>query len=347
MNISALFPIYLPEKQIDKVQEKNFLVISLRRKTSNFAKYTFAGDEIRKELEKKYEAKDYSSCIEMINAFIQDFNITDYDGIAIAVPGPVIHHKCITTNLPWVVDKEEIKNHFGVDKVLLINDLEAVSYSLPRTKPETLKILHDSENKLNGNMAILSIGKGLGEAGLFWDGALLRPFATEGGHTEFSPRNDYEVQFYQFINKIYGIVTWETVLSEKGIYDIYRFLRDIGRHQEDEEFTQRIQNENFLDVLVDFASQKNCTLVNMTVEMYAEFLAREATNLALKLKSVGGLIITGNIPNKLFGLMDLKAFHKKFLVSDKMQNLLSDVPIYWLNTNESILEGCANYAASV
>jgi glucokinase len=53
----------------------------------------------------------------------------------------------------------------------------------------------------------------------------LRPFATEGGHSEFSPRTNVEVEFYQFLNNIYGIVSWENVLSKSGLFNIYRFLR--------------------------------------------------------------------------------------------------------------------------
>lgn len=344
MNTKTLFPLYLSDKQCDTIKNTNILAVNLRRKSSNLAKYSCTNGKISKELEKKYDAKNYTSCIHLINDFIEEFQISDYKIIAIAVPGPVIQQKCKTFNLPWEVDGEEIKANFEVEKVIIMNDLEAISYSLPNTKPETLKILHSSENKVNGNMAILAVGKGLGEAGLYWDGAYLRPFATEGGHTEFSPRNDFEIQFYQFLNKIYGIVTWEKVLSERGIYDIYRYLRDIGRHQEEKWLSERLKKEDLIDVLIDEEALKKSKLAELTVQLYSEFLAREASNLVLKLKATGGLIITGNIPHKILQNYNSEEFYKNFIVSDKMEHLLKDVPIYWLDTKESILEGIVHYS---
>lgn len=346
MNTEILFPLYLSDKQDNIKSNKNILAVSLRRKSSDLAKYSYIDGKITKEFDKKYDAKSHSSCTDLIKSFVEEFSFTDFDTIAIAVPGPVIQQKCITRNLPWEVDGEQIKADFGVNNVIIINDLEAISYSLPNIKPETLKILHNSENQANGNMAILAAGKGLGEAGLFWGGTTLRPFATEGGHTEFSPRNDFEIQFYQFLNKIYGIVTWEKVLSERGVYDIYRFLRDIGRHKEEEWLTERLKNEDFIDVLFSVGTEKTSRLVELTIQLYAEFLAREANNLVLKLKAVGGLIITGNLPHKLFNLLDFKEFYHHFIISDKMEYLLKDVPIYWLDTKESILDGIVYYSVS-
>lgn len=346
MNTEILFPLYLSEKQDNIKSNKNILAVSLRRKSSDLAKYSYIDGKITKEFDKKYDAKSHSSCTDLIKSFVEEFSFTDFDTIAIAVPGPVIQQKCITRNLPWEVDGEQIKAVFGINNVTIINDLEAISYSLPNTKPETLKILHSSENQVNGNMAILAAGKGLGEAGLLWDGTYLRPFATEGGHTEFSPRNDFEIQFYQFLNKIYGIVTWEKVLSERGIYDIYRFLRDIGRHQEDIWLTERLKTENFIDILVDVNTKKTSRLVELTIQLYLEFLARESNNLVLKLKATGGLIITGNIPHKILQHYSGEEFYRNFIISDKMEHLLKDVPIYWLDTKRSILDGVVYYSVT-
>lgn len=337
------FPLYSPGKQCETTNNQNILAADLRFNESKLAHYSCVDGSLGSVIDKTYQTKDYPSFIEMAKDFMQ--NAGNFDRIAIGVPGPVINGRCETANLPWIVDANEIGAALGVKKVALINDLEATAYSLADFDQSLLEILHTSENKVRGNVAILAPGNGLGEAGLFWDGESLRPFATEGGHSEFSPRNDFEIQFYQFLNKIYGIVTWENVLSKDGIYNIFRFLRDVGRHEESPELKADLQNGEFLHVLAQHATQGKSRLANLTLEMYSEFLAREANNLVLKLKGTGALIITGDITDVLFDLFNKQKFYKDFLISDRMQHLLQDIPLYILRNKNSIIEGAAYYGA--
>ena len=149
------------------------------------------------------------------------------------------------------------------------------------------------------------------------------------------------------MNKIYGIVTWESVLSKDGLYNIYRFLRDIGRQQESPELKERVLKEDFLTVIREEGKAKNSRLIKMTIEMYMEFLAREANNLVLKLKATGALIITGEIPSSLFELVDKNKFYKDFKISDRMERLLKDIPIYIVRNDKGILDGAAQYGAFI
>ena len=346
-NTKFQFPLYLPGNHCDKNKNKSVLSIDLRAESCRFAKYSCVNDTFSKDVERIYATKEFSSLVDLVNQFNKDHEGVSYDRISVAVPGPVMNGKCVTPNLPWILDAKELSAALNVEKVLLVNDLEATAYGYANFNKDSLEILHTSEEKIRGNVAILAPGRGLGEAGLFFDGEYLRPFATEGGHTEFSPRNDYEVQFYQFLNKIYGIVTWEHVLSKEGLYNIYRFLRDIGRHEESPELKERMKNEHFIDVMIAVGEEKSSRLVNITLEMYAEFLAREANNLVLKLKATGGLILTGNISRKFFHLFDKKTFYKNFLISDRMEHILKDIPIYIIRNKDGVIDGAAVYGAFI
>lgn len=341
MEGKTTFPLYSPGISCENNKNVNILVADLRKEESKLAFYECKNGDLNLTREKAYTTAQFPSFSAMVKDFMNDSEIKA-ERISAGVPGPVINGRCETENLPWTMDVEQIKSETGIQRVYLINDLEAVAYSFAKTEEEKFEILHTSPDKSRGNVAVLAPGNGLGEAGLFYDGKSLRPFATEGGHTEFSPRNDFEVQFYQFLNKIYGIVTWENVLSKEGFYNIYRFLRDVGRHQEDPALTEQIQNGKFLEVMSN-AGQNNSRLVNLTVEMFLEFLAREANNLVLKLKATGGLIITGEISDKIYHLIDKEKFYSDFKISDKMEHLLKDIPIYFLRNENQILEGAAFY----
>lgn len=346
MDTKTTFPLYSPGINCESNKNINLLVADLRKENSTLTIFKCENGNLNLQDEKVYVTDNFSSFAELAKTFLKDTG-KEVERIAVGVPGPVIKGTCETPNLPWKLDQEKIKSETGVSKAYLINDLEAVAYSLATVDEKRFEILHTSPNKSKGNVAILAPGNGLGEAGLFWDGESLRPFATEGGHTEFSPRNDFEVEFYQFLNKIYGIVTWENVLSKEGFYNIYRFLRDIGRHKEDEWLTERIQKEDFLTLISEVGKDNSSRLVKLSVEMFLEFLAREANNLVLKLKATGGLIITGEISDKIYELVDKKKFYKDFKISDRMEHLLKDIPIYFLRNEKEILQGAAFYGAFI
>ena len=185
----------------------------------------------------------------------------------------------------------------------------------------------------------------MGEAALFWDGSFLRPFATEGGHCEFSPRTNDEVEFYSFLQKIYGIVSWESVLSTGGLFNVYRFLRDVKRQVQPEWLTQEIEAGNFTKAIIQGAIDKRDRICTMTIETFLVFLAREANSLVLKMKATGGLFLSGEIPVMLEQFLNNSVFYKNFIISDKMENVLKDIPIYLVKDEKTIINGAAIYAA--
>lgn len=344
MDATTKFPLYLPGKGCEANLNFTMLVADLRNKQSTLALYRIIERKLTSVFEKVYETQQFGSFSDLAKDFINASG-EKVDRIALAVPGPVILGKCETGNLPWNLDSEKIKTELDVEKVFLVNDMEATAYSLVNLEEAEVIPIHDSEKIMPGNVAILAPGNGLGEAGMFWDGEFLRPFATEGGHTEFSPRNEFEVELYKFLNKIYGIVSWENVLSKSGLYNVYRFMRDVVRHQETKDLMGNAEGREFHVVLAEEGRKGNSRLANITLHTFAEFLAREANYLALKLKATGGLVITGEIAAEIREFIDRDKFYSDFKISDKMENLLKDIPLYFIFNNKAILQGAAYYGA--
>ena len=297
------------------------------------------------KIEKTYDTKEISSFSDIVNQFISENSLDNISKIAVAVPGPVIGGKSAPARLPWKLDAEEIKNNTKIEDVFLINDLEASAYGLEHVAEENFVKIHDSGNFAPGNAVLLAPGDGLGEAALFWDGSFLRPFATEGGHCEFSPRTNDEVEFYSFLQKIYGIVSWESVLSKGGLFNVYRFLRDVKRQVQPEWLTKEIEAGNFTEAIIRGAIDKRDRICTMTIETFLVFLAREANSLVLKMKATGGLFLSGEIPVMLEQFLNNSKFYKNFIISDKMENILKDIPIYLVKDEKTIINGAAVYAA--
>jgi len=339
------FKLFLPAVSAESNNQIQLISVDLQGETTSVAVFGAENGKVVSKKETAYSTTQFSSVSDLINTFISEHSLQNISKISIAVPGPVINGKSAPERLPWKLDAEEIKSKTQISKVYLINDLEASAYGLGDSCENGMVTIYDSGNSSNGNVAVLAPGAGLGEAGLFWDGECLRPFATEGGHCEFSPRTNDEVEFYQFLNKIYGIVSWETVLSKSGLFNIYRFLRDAKQQRQPEFLTEAIENGTFMEAVINGALEKKDRICTMTVDTFLIFLAREANSLVLKLKATGGLYLSGEIPLMMQKFINKENFYKNFIISDKMEGILKDIPIYLVTDTKTIINGAAVYAA--
>lgn len=344
MNSRNNIKLFLPAIDAESNQATSLIAVDIRREVTYLAHYVSQNGKVVLQVENDYHTLHYASLSEIIKQFITENNLSNILKIAVAVPGPVIAGKSEPARLAWKIDADEIKRDLQIDKVYLINDVEASAYGLGNDDSLYVPI-YESENFTPGNAALLSPGAGLGEAGLFWDGNCLRPFATEGGHCEFSPRTADEVEFYHFLQKIYGIVSWESVLSTSGLFNIYRFLRDVKQQKQPEWLTKEIDADNFTKAIIEGAISKRDRICNMTIDTFIVFLAREANSLVLKLKATGGLVLTGEMAIMLQQFLKDEKFYKNFIISDKMEAVLKDIPIYLFNDSKTILNGAALYGA--
>ena len=345
MDTKNKFNLFLPGISSETNDNVSLIAADLRDEKTVVGLYIAENRKVFLKIEKTYDTKEFSSFSDIVNQFISENSLDNISKIAVAVPGPVIGGKSAPARLPWKLDAEEIKNNTKIEDVFLINDLEASAYGLEYVAEENFVKIHDSGNFAPGNAVLLAPGDGLGEAALFWDGSFLRPFATEGGHCEFSPRTNDEVEFYSFLQKIYGIVSWESVLSKGGLFNVYRFLRDVKRQVQPEWLTQEIEAGNFTEAIIRGAIDKRDRICTMTIETFLVFLAREANSLVLKMKATGGLFLSGEIPVMLEQFLNNSKFYKNFIISDKMENILKDIPIYLVKDEKTIINGAAVYAA--
>lgn len=344
MDARNKFNLFLPAIHADCNNSITLISADIRQENTYVALYKTENYTAVSKVESEYKTRNFASFSEIIQKFIAENSLSNISKIAIAVPGPVIAGKSEPVRLPWKIDADKIRNETNIDKVYLINDLEASAYGLGKECDSFLS-LHDTADFTPGNVALLAPGAGLGEAGLFWDGKFLRPFATEGGHCEFSPRTTDEVEFYQFLQKIYGIVSWESVLSDSGLFNIYRFLRDVKRQKQPDWLTEEIEAGNFTKAIIEGAIQDRDRICTMTINTFIIFLAREANSLVLKLKATGGLYLGGELPMMLTKFLNNDKFYKNFIISDKMEVLLKDIPIYLVQDEKTIINGAAVYAA--
>jgi len=335
-------PLYLP----GRVQSKaaNILAVDIGGTKTSLGLFAIAGADVNLIQEETYPSKNYSSFNDVLDKYLQEHVSFIPDVLSIGVAGPVVNGNVQLTNLSWSIDANLLQQEKGIAKVFLLNDLEATAYGLAGIGKDDLAIIHSGEQK-KGNLAILAPGTGLGEAGLFWDGSFYRPFATEGGHSEFSPRTDLDIELFHYLRNKTSPISWEHLISGEGIYRIYTFLRDVRGYKEPTWLEEKFKTENPAAVISHTAMrQLNETCVK-AMQLFVTYMAREATSLVLKLKATGGLFLGGGIPPKIYPLLRDELFRQQFTQSDRMEPLLKDVPIHLILNSKAALIGAAYYGA--
>lgn len=154
--------------------------------------------------EQKFPSQKYPNLRLIVKEFLKDVKEKVSKG-CFGIAGPVKKGKSQATNLPWLVESEVLSEELSSKKVSLINDLEANAYGLNMLHHDEFFVLNEGDKKAEGNKALVSAGTGLGEAGIFFDGKRDIPFACEGGHADFAPRDEKEDRLLRFLRKNLGM----------------------------------------------------------------------------------------------------------------------------------------------
>jgi glucokinase len=301
------------------------------------------GMEFRPIAEESFESAEYGDLEEIISQFVatQRLSVT-YAGFGVA--GPVKNGRSQTTNLPWVIDARRLARQLGIDQVVLINDLEAAAYGLAVLAPNDLALLHPGAHNATGNRALISPGTGLGEAGLYWDGIQHRPFASEGGHADFAPRDALEMELLRYLLERHDRVSYERVLSGPGLHHIYQFLRDSGRGEEPFWLTEELRVGDPPAVISKAGLAGQSTLCEQALNRFVSILGAEAGNLALKFMATGGVYLGGGIPSKILKKLEGPHFIEAFMAKGRMRSVLESIPIRVILDDGVSLLGAARCA---
>jgi glucokinase len=295
-------------------------------------------------VEKVYETPKHGSLREIISEFIRTEGIP-VNQACFGVAGPVRAGKSKPSNFPWVIDARELAAQLRLADVGLINDLEAYAYGIEALPARDFITLSEGAGVTDGNMAVISATTGLGQAGLYWDGYRHHPFACEGGHADFAPRNEVEVDLLKYLLGKYAHVSCERILSGPGIKNIYDFLRDSRRAEEPAWLKDQItQAPNPPALVSQLALEKKAPICEQTLEIFVSAYGAEAGNCALKFMSTAGIFIGGSIAAKVVPKMKEPTFMQAFLAKGRMKSLLGDIPVKIVLNDSAGLIGAARCA---
>jgi glucokinase len=296
-------------------------------------------------IEVQYVSRDFASFDELAKLFLKQ-HPQQADYACFGVAGPCRHGVCKAMNLPWIVDAKKLRIELNVPWVWVINDLEATAYSIQILGPEEFAVIQNGGDDADGNAAVIAAGTGLGEAGLLWDGHRHRPFACEGGHSDFAPRNALESELFLFLLKECGHVDWERVLSGPGLHNIYRFLCTRPEAKPSAEVAaQLLQKVPPPPAVISRAAmEQRCPVCVEALDLFVSLYGAEANNLALKMMATGGVYIGGGIAPRILPALMTGTFVKAFNDNGWLSSVLEQIPVRVILTDKAALLGAAQCA---
>ena len=286
---------------------------------------------------RSYPTTDFASFTEILNAFARDAGPFDVTAAVAGVAGPVVANRARLTKVPWDIDAREFTQRFGTTRVQLLNDLEAMGYGAGVLTADEIVVLQEGEMRADGNAVVIAAGTGLGEAYLHRVDGRLKPLPSEGGHADFAPRTDREIEFLRMMRADYGRAEFDQVLSGPGLLNLYRFthggttcapLRDVP--------------PDVVPATVSEAAMAgSCPACVEALSMFVSIYGAEAGNLGLRGVATAGVYIGGGIAPKILPALQDGRFMAAFLDKAPLSDLVARMPVKVILNPESGLLGAA------
>ncbi|HEX3354053.1 MAG TPA: glucokinase [Terriglobales bacterium] len=306
---------------------------------------------LRPLFQRRYATRDFSRFEDLIAHFLEQVAEQAWwsAGLPIraagfGVAGAVVEGQLHANNLPWTLNLLELALRLGVgmENIVLLNDVVATAWSLDQLPAADLAVVNQGVLQPRATRALMSVGTGLGEAFLVWDGRQIRVFPSEGGLASFAPRTDREIGLLVYLKERLPHVCCEDVLSGRGIRAIHEFLDAGVRHSSFDEPGADAARE-----ISERATSQSCPVCVATMDLWTEAYGSEAGNLALRALAFGGVYVAGGIAPKILSKMQDGKFFRAFCDKTKLGPVLSRIPIYVVLNEDAPVWGAAGQALAV
>ncbi|WP_244072438.1 glucokinase [Nitrosomonas sp. PY1] len=278
-------------------------------------------------LTRKYSSQEYISFVDMVKDFLQHAEINPTISAAcFAVAGPVIdHQKAKLTNLNWVIDSSEIAAQCSLPQVMILNDFEAAALGIDALSSHDLEVLQIGLAHPLGMRVILGAGTGMGVSWSAWVDGRRHPFSSEAGHIDFAATDDLQIDLWKALQKKFGHVSVERLLSGPGLTDIFKFLQD---HQKADDPIVRDLPEDSGAVITRLALKQRHRVAIQALELFVTIYGAYAGNLALVGLCRGGVYIAGGIAPKILEIMKGGGFLRAFCDKGRFSQLMREIPVH-------------------
>lgn len=252
------------------------------------------------------------------------------------VAGAVDGERCRLTNNPWTVDAGELRTRFGFTDVRIINDFEAIAWSLPQFSGDDLRMIGGHERKADAPMVVIGPGTGLGVAAYVPDPRGAFVVRSEGGHTTLPTQSADEDAIVRKLREQFEHVSAERALSGPGLENLYRVIAS----RQSASAPVRTAAE-----IVQAASAGNCPASRAALDAFCAFLGTVAGNFALSFGARGGVFIAGGIAPRMRDYLPQSQFRSRFEAKGRMRPYVEKVPVFLIVHEDPAFVGLQSLAS--
>ncbi|MGE5278770.1 MAG: glucokinase [Acidobacteriota bacterium] len=277
--------------------------------------------------EERYSSAEHGGLEEILSSFLsRELRPPRFAGVGVA--GPVQNGRARITKLPWAIDSRLLRRRFRATSFALVNDFVANALGLPYLRPGHVRTLAAGRPERNGPVALIGAGTGLGEAGLLWVSGRYEPFASEGGHTDFGPRDAREQRLAGFLRKRLGRAEWDRILAGEGLGHLYDFLKEEGAAPESPAVCTAFEREKDRAAVISrFGLVGSDGLCREALTLFVSLYGSEAGNAALQYRATGGVYVAGGIAPKILPALVKGEFLESFRSKPPLRNFLERIPV--------------------
>ncbi|MGB5874446.1 MAG: glucokinase [Bacteroidota bacterium] len=310
---------------------------------SHLALFEPSGEILSPVVVKSYVSQAYRSLNELVEELLAEHRVP-ISCAAFGIAGPIVEGRSKLTNLGWDVDSRDVAALLNLDTVGLLNDLEATAYGTLRLQESEKVTLQPGSRQENRPIAVIAAGTGLGEGALMWDGARYRSIPSEGGHTDFGPRSELEIELLRFLLSKYRRVSYERIVCGPGLLNLYEFFRTRADQAEPEWLQEKMSSGDPAAAISEAALEGTDQACVNALDMFVTLYGAEAGNLALKILATGGVFVGGGIAPKILEKIRQGPFMESFVQKGRYQPLLETMPVEVVTNEKTALLGAAHYA---
>ena len=314
---------------------------------TRLAIYEVVDGKLHRHQGEKFLSKEFSGLEEAIQSFLEKRQV-QISRACFGVPGPVIQGEAKATNLPWKIKLSNLAKALGLERVKLVNDLVATIASVQSMAPQDLLTIYQGKKvpEEDDVKVVLAPGTGLGQAFMKLENGHPVIFASEGGHADFAPTSEIEVELYKYLKSKFDRVSYERVLCGPGLANIYSFLKETKKAMEPPELAGRFENQDPAAVISIAGQAEEFEICVKAIDIFASILGAQAANLVLSLLATGGIYLGGGMPPKMTKKLLDGTLVKSFLNKGRMSYLVEDTSVHIIKDDHAALLGAA-YLASL
>jgi glucokinase len=251
---------------------------------------------------------------------------------AFAVATAVGGDRVDLTNSRWSFSRAAVKSELELDEFVVLNDFEALAFSLPALKPAQLRVHGGVMPSATGTLAVIGPGTGLGVAGLVQTSHGWTVVPGEGGHASLSAADDFESELLKSVRREFPHVSAERLLSGIGLPTLFRAVADVSGKKAAPLTAEEI---------VDYGIARTDALCEQTIDIFCALLGSFAGNVALTLGARGGVYIGGGIVPRFGECFFESRFRERFEAKGRFQPYLAAIPTALITDTLAALSGAA------